>query len=401
MKKKWILALLVCCIIFVPHTALADDPIEQAIADQIEQDIADNISHALTSADLHEIESYYNAYAQTLEPVTGGAGFRSFLEMLAMGGANFDISGVFSLVISSMFTGIEQSIPAIIQIIVVALVFSIITHFAPSFGATGVSNAAQTAQYVIVGTMTIGIFVSAFAIGTEAISRMTAFTADFFPLLITLLTALGGISSAAILSPATVFLTTGVSLFYKNIVMPMIIVLTVFTIINHFSTSVKLNGFCGILKSLIKWGIGISSTVFAGIIAIQGLLGSTFDGLSIKTAKYTIDKFIPIVGGMFSDSADVLISCTLLIKNAVGIAGIIIIIGAVISPLFALLAHHFLFKLAGAVLEPIAGGSMSKFARDAAGVLLLLFAAVAAAAIMFFVTTAVIIGAGSANVMLR
>ena len=97
MKKKWVLALLVCCIIFVPRIALAEDPIEQAIAEQIEQEIADNISNALSSADLREIESYYNEYAQALHPVTGGSSFRSFLEMLAMGGADFDISGVFSL----------------------------------------------------------------------------------------------------------------------------------------------------------------------------------------------------------------------------------------------------------------------------------------------------------------
>lgn len=384
-----------------PRTALADDAVEAAIAEQIEQDIADNIGRALSTADLREIESYYDAYAKTLEPITGGAGFKGFLEMLAMGGADLDVSAVFSMALGALLTGVQQSAPAIVQIIVVALVFSVITHFAPSFGASGVSQAAKTAQYVIVGTMTIGILVSAFAIGTDAIAKMTAFTTDFFPLLITLLTALGGITSSAILSPATVFLTTGVSLFYKNFVLPLIIALTVFTIISHFSASVKLGGFCALLKSVIKWGIGLSFTIFLGVIAIQGLLGSTFDGLSIKTAKFTVSKFVPIVGTMFSDSADVLISCTLLIKNAVGVAGIVIIIGVALSPALALLAHHFLFKLAGAVLEPVAGGSMSRFASDAAGVLLLLFAAVAAAAAMFFVTTAVIIGAGGANVMLR
>jgi stage III sporulation protein AE len=123
--------------------------------------------------------------------------------------------------------------------------------------------------------------------------------------------------------------------------------------------------------------------------------------VSIKTAKFTIDKFVPIVGSLFAQSVDVVITCTLLIKNAVGIAGIIIIAAIVISPAFTILAHYFLFKLTGAVLEPIAEGGMSKFVQDAADVLMILFVAVIAAAIMFFVTTAVIIGAGNANIMLR
>ncbi len=397
MKKIVIIAAVLLCLLVLPRTALADDDVEQAIEDEI----ADNIERALDTADLHEIESFYNDYASALSPVTGGTDIRSFLTMLAQGGSELNFSNVLSMVTDALFAGVKSSIPVIVQIIVVALIFSVISHFKPSFGASGVSKAAQTAQYVIIGTMTIGVLVSAFSTGTQTIAAMTAFTADFFPLMFTLLTALGGMTSSAILSPATVFLTSGISVFYKSFVLPLIIVLTVFMIISHFSTSVKLTGFCSLIKSVIKWGIGISFTVFLGIIAMQGLLGSTFDGLSIKTAKFTIDKFVPIIGGMFSDSVDVLLSCSLLIKNAVGVAGIIIIVGIVITPIFAILAHYFLFKLAGAVLEPVAGSEMGKFASEAADVLLLLFAAVTAAAIMFFITTAVIIGTGNANVMLR
>jgi stage III sporulation protein AE len=399
MKKAVIILLIGLCMLAFPKASFAadDDEIDRALEDEITR----NIESALGTADLHEIEEYFNKYADTLRPITGGADLKTFVTMLAKGGADFKIADVYSLVLDSMFGGVKQSIPAIVQIIVIALLFSIITHFKPSFGDTGVSKAAQTAQFVIIGTITIGILSIAFSIGAGAIKSMTSFTSELFPLLITLLTALGGITSAAILSPATVFLTTGISIFFSSVIMPLVIVLTVFTIINNFSTSIKLSGFCALIKTIVKWAIGLSFTIFLGIIAIQGLLGSTFDGISIKTAKYTIDKLVPIIGGMVSDSVDVLISCTLLIKNAIGIAGIIIIAAIAITPVFGILAHYFLFKLAGAVLEPVGGKSIGKFATESADVLLLLFAAVVAAAAMFFITVAVIIGAGNTNVMLR
>lgn len=399
MKKAVIFVLIALCLFaFLPTSRAADDEeIDRALEDEITR----NIESALGTADLHEIEEYFNKYSDTLRPITGGTDLKTFVTMLAKGGADFKISDVYSLVLDSMFSGVKESIPAIVQIIVIALLFSIITHFKPSFGETGVSKAAQTAQFVIIGTITIGILSVAFSIGAGAITSMTSFTSELFPLLITLLTALGGITSAAILSPATVFLTTGISIFFSNVIMPLVIVLTVFTIINNFSTSIKLTGFCALIKTIVKWAIGLSFTIFLGIITIQGLLGSTFDGISIKTAKYTIDKLVPIIGGMVSDSVDVLISCTLLIKNAVGIAGIIIIAGIAITPVFGILAHYFLFKLTGAVLEPIGGKPIGKFATESADVLLLLFAAVLAAAAMFFITVAVIIGAGNTNVMLR
>ncbi len=376
---------------------VSEDDIDDAIADEIE----DNIESALISADLHELEEFYNEYADTLKPITGGRDFKSFLTVLAEGGANFDMSDIFAMVLDSMMGGVKQSIPAIVQVVVIGLLFAVISHFKPSFGETGVSKAAQTAQFVIVGTITIGVMTYAFGIGINAIASMTAFTKELFPLLIALLTALGGITSASILSPATVFLTTGISIFFNDFILPLIIVLTVFTLVSSFSSTVKLTGFCSLIKTVIKWSVGICSTVFVGIVSIQGLLGSTFDGLSIKTAKYTIDKFVPVIGGLFSGSVDVLISCSLLIKNAVGIAGILIIAGIVIKPAFAILAHYFLFKLCAAVLEPVAGEKMGQFMQGAADVMLMLFAAVLASAVMFFITIGVIIGAGNANVMLR
>ena len=400
--KKWLWVLLIPFLLtLVPRTALADDDIDRMVAEEIEKELRDNIADALSTADLHELEQYYQEHSQTLSPVTGGRDLKSFITMLAQGGAGLSSDAFFGMVVDALLAGLRQTIPAVVQIIIVALVFSLISHFKPSFGETSVSKAAQTAQYVIVGTMALGMFASAFAIGSGAIEAMTSFTGEFFPLMLALLTALGGITSAAILKPATVALTTGISVLYKGFVLPLIILLTVFTLISHFSTTIKLSGFCNLFKSIIKWGIGIGLTIFIGVVVIHGLLGSSFDGVSIKTAKFTIDKFVPIVGSLFAQSVDVVIACTLLIKNAVGIAGIIIIAAIVISPAFSILAHFFLFKLTGALLEPIAGNGICKFVQDAADVLIMLFVAVVAVAIMFFVTTAVIIGAGNANIMLR
>jgi len=400
--KKWLWVLLIPFLLtLVPRTALADDDIDRMVAEEIEKELRDNIADALSTADLHELEQYYQEYSQTLSPVTGGRDLKSFITMLAQGGAGLSSDAFFGMVVDALLAGLRQTIPAVVQIIIVALVFSLISHFKPSFGETSVSKAAQTAQYVIVGTMALGMFASAFAIGSGAIEAMTSFTGEFFPLMLALLTALGGITSAAILKPATVALTTGISVLYKGFVLPLIILLTVFTLISHFSTTIKLSGFCNLFKSIIKWGIGIGLTIFIGVVVIHGLLGSSFDGVSIKTAKFTIDKFVPIVGSLFAQSVDVVIACTLLIKNAVGIAGIIFIAAIVISPAFSILAHFFLFKLTGALLEPIAGNGICKFVQDAADVLIMLFVAVVAVAIMFFVTTAVIIGAGNANIMLR
>ena len=188
----FVVAVLVVCLPLSAHAqdeitqdVVTDEEVDQAIADEIEE----NIDTALTSADLHELETFYEEYSQTLAPITGGRDFKSFLKMLATGGADFSIGDIFGMVGNAMLGGVKQSIPAIVQIVVIGLLFSVIAHFKPAFGETGVSKAAQTAQFVIVGAITLGVLTSAFRIGVDAIANMTAFTKELFPLLLALLTA--------------------------------------------------------------------------------------------------------------------------------------------------------------------------------------------------------------------
>ncbi len=113
-------------ILLIPLTAYAQEEntthiAEEDIDDEIADEIEENIESALSSADLHELESFYNEYAKTLEPVTGGRDFKSFLTMLAKGGADFDISDIFAMVFNAMAGGVKQSIPAIIQAVVIGL----------------------------------------------------------------------------------------------------------------------------------------------------------------------------------------------------------------------------------------------------------------------------------------
>ena len=78
------------------------------------------------------------------------------------------------------------------------------------------------------------------------------------------------------------------------------------------------------IRQLALFVTGIIMTLMSGIIAIQGLIAKTSDSLLIGTAKYSIDEFIPIVGGFTADTIELFIKCMGSIKNVVGLFGIIL-----------------------------------------------------------------------------
>lgn len=67
--------------------------------------------------------------------------------------------------------------------------------------------------------------------------------------------------------------------------------------------------------------LGIFMTVFLSVISVQGTATAVADGVAIKTAKFVTGNFIPVVGRMFTDAADTVISASVILKNTIGLAG--------------------------------------------------------------------------------
>ncbi|NLC43893.1 MAG: stage III sporulation protein AE, partial [Clostridiales bacterium] len=111
--------------------------------------------------------------------------------------------------------------------------------------------------------------------------------------------------------------------------------------------------------------------------------------------------FIPIVGKMFSESVDLIVGCSLLLKNAIGVAGLIIIALLCLAPAIKIFSLLFLYRLVSALLEPITDNRITECLSGIAKVLSVLLITVLGIALMFFLTVALMIGTGNTSMMLR
>jgi stage III sporulation protein AE len=125
------------------------------------------------------------------------------------------------------------------------------------------------------------------------------------------------------------------------------------------------------------------------------------DGVTSKTAKFAISTFIPVVGKTLSDAADTVIGCTLLIKNAAGIAAMIGVIMICAVPLLKILALAALYKCAGALLEPISEKRVTNCINDVAGSMIHVFAISVSVAFMFLISVTALISASNISAMIR
>jgi stage III sporulation protein AE len=125
------------------------------------------------------------------------------------------------------------------------------------------------------------------------------------------------------------------------------------------------------------------------------------DGVAIRTAKYIAGNFVPVVGRVFADAADTVVGASLLVKNAVGMAGVLILLLLVAFPALKILILAFLYNLSSAVMQPLGNSPILSCLSIIGKNLLYIFGALATVSLMFFLAITIVISAANVSVMMR
>lgn len=115
-----------------------------------------------------------------------------------------------------------------------------------------------------------------------------------------------------------------------------------------------------LIKGSLVWSVGIMMAVFIGILSIQGLLGASHDSAAVRGVRYAVESTVPIIGGEVSDTMDSMLSSVLLLKNAVGVTGLILLLSACFAPVLKIAAMMISIKIAAAIAEPVSDGCLIK-----------------------------------------
>nr|BAA12564.1 SpoIIIAE [Bacillus subtilis] len=225
-----------------------------------------------------------------------------------------------------------------------------------AFQQSTVSKVAYSIVYMVLIILALNSFHVAINYATEAIQTMTSFILALIPLLLALLASSGGAVSAAFFHPVILFLMNTSGLLIQNIVMPLIFLSAILSIVSTMTEQYKVTQLANLLRNIAIGALAVFLTIFLGVISVQGASAAVTDGITLRTAKFITGNFIPVLGRMFTDATDTVISASLLLKNTVGILGVAILICIAAFPAIKVLSLAFIYKLAAAILQPLGGG---------------------------------------------
>ena len=287
------------------------------------------------------------------------------------------------------------------QLILLAVVSALLKNIQSAFRNEEVSRLTEAVVFLVLLGLALNSFSLAVKIGKTAVNDMAGFMFALLPVLLTLLASLGHVTSVSLFHPLIIFSTNVMASLINNVVIPIILFSTILYLASHFSSQFKVNRLAGLFKDICIWMLGLMLTLFTGFTAIQGIAGSVGDALTLRTAKFMTGSFVPVVGKMLADAVETVLGYSILLKNGATIAGLITLTLIVLFPLIKLLSLILIYKIAGALVQPVGETSIGDALNTMGNCLTLVFAAVATVALSFFIGISIIAGASNAAVMLR
>ncbi|WP_069649476.1 stage III sporulation protein AE [Caloranaerobacter ferrireducens] len=391
MSNKFLL-LLIIILCFIPEYVVA-------VGDNIGVD--NIIEEQLEKLNIKELQSIIDNITKNNEQYLNKIDILTYIKSLLKGEKVFSFEEVLKNFLTLIFKEIIINSKLLGQILILAILCAVLTNIQSAFERNTVGELAFYVCYMLLIAIAMKSFVVSMSLANKAIDEMVLFMQALLPILITLLLAVGGITSAAIFKPIILSSVSIMSTFMKNIILPLIFFSAIIGIISKLSDKVQISKLSSVIRQITTTILGMLLTIFLGIMSIHGVATSKLDGVTIKTAKFAVDSFIPIVGGFLSEAIDTVISCSLLLKNAIGVIGLILIFMICVIPIVKIISLILIYKFTTVVIEPISDSRIIQCLNEISKSLMMIFAVIISVGIMFFIAVTIIVGAGNITTMLR
>ncbi len=350
------------------------------------------IEGQLDSMELSDLEELMNDAAET--GVFDQLTVEGIIDSLINGQPLFDSDKILDNLATLFFMELKSSLFMGCEILVICIVIGLLTNLSNSFGNKTVASLGTMICSFIIIALCIGNFYQTYEYCQQTMDTMTTSMGILLPIMIPLLLSMGGLSSGSLLDPVIIGAVTGFNFIMQHLVLPMVFLSAIFILINSITEKDYVKKLSVFLRKAAVFITGLTVTVFTGITAIQGVVTKSADGILMNTARFSIDNFVPIVGGFAADSLDMVISCVGLIKNAIGIIGIIIILSLLILPVIKILGVAVIYKAVAIAAEPIATKNISDSLNEIGTAAITMTVVLSVGALMFLIFITVIMGMG-------
>ena len=253
------------------------------------------------------------------------------------------------------------------------------------YGGMGVS---QTTDVVaIVGALAITAVAVADAnsligMGREALEQMETFSKILLPTI----TAAGSPSGAVARQLATMLFSDILITLINRLLLPLVYTYIAACVAYAAVGNEGLKRIAGTLKWVVTSVLTVVLLVFVGYLTVSGVIAGSTDAVTVKAAKFTMSSLVPVVGGILSDAAETVLAGARILKNAVGVFGMLAVLCMCVAPFLQLGIHYLTYKVTSALSATVSSGRVAGLIDQIGGAFGLVLGMTGASALLLLIS---------------
>lgn len=366
--------------ILYENIAYAADKSEEEIKKEFEGDVNDVID----GLDLDAIQNFLNSLGENEKEAVSIDDLKATLKALVNGQTQSFYQNFLNLLSKSAGRYFLSFLPSFMTIVVICLLKNMLCSLTGDFLNTSTTEVVHTVCYSAIVIVLMSGIVGIIKTVSDTINALTTFANAIFPVLLTLLSSLGATVAVSGYSPLVAVLCSFVMKLVGSVILPAFVACIVFCVVGNVSKTVKLDKLSKLIKSASTWLVGIAFGLFATFLTVQGVTGGAVDKFGFNVAKFAVSSYVPVLGGYLSDGLDLLTASVVLVKNALGYLGAIVLCSIVLFPIVKVVVFSLTLKLTSAVCEPLGDTRTSNLLFAVSKNTNLLITALAGVAFAFF-----------------
>ncbi len=213
---------------------------------------------------------------------------------------------------------------------------------------SGLQPAAVAGALGITAACTIQ-FRAMIQLGAETVQQLSDYSALLLPALASATVASGAYTSASTMYAGTVLFTSILTALIGKLLIPLVYLFIGVATVNAALDNHMLES----VRDFISWIISASLKtilyVYTGYITISGIISGVSDAVSVKAAKLAMGNMIPVVGGIISDASETVVVSASILKQSIGIFGMLAVLAFCLAPFFRIAVHYLVLKVTKAV----------------------------------------------------
>lgn len=320
--------------------------------------------------------------------------FTELVNSLIKGEGTYQVKDMGEWLKNALCAEFRENKALLIQILIIGIAFGVLKNFTGLFENSYISELCFVMVYCVLVILLMKSFLIMDNLAKETLKTTVEFMQTLVPVYCMSMIFSNGATTAAGFYEVTFLIISLVQWIILYVLVPLVQVMILFVFLNEVVEGERFSKMTELLEDGIRFVLKFVTGTVVGLNVVQGLIQPAADRVKGSMFAKTASA-IPGIGNSVQAVSEIIVGAGTLIKNSVGVAAMIIVLGITLLPVIKMGVLVFFYKFSAAVIEPVADKRISGTLNGVCRGSVLLAKIMLTSMLLFLITIAMVAASSS------